>query len=281
MGGVHAIPLGIARACRDRGVEILTQTNVDSIELDSAGRVRGVSTSAGYKPAEIVVSNSDLVPTYQMIKGGRGFTPEVEAYRAGDAEPSVSFFTLQLGCDRTWPNLAHHLLVLTEGSEHVYEELFVRGEYPKDPPIYVNTTSATDPEDAPPGGSNPFIVISVPALDPERPLPADFNERFAEKVLARLEAAGLPGLRASIRSMTLTTPEDWKQKFSAFRGAIYGLSPKHNVLQGSFRPINYCPEIPGLYLVGGSVQPGPGLPMVVQGGKITAARIARDFPAGR
>ena len=281
VGGVHAIPLAIARACRERGVDIQTQTDVERIELDSTGQVRGVATSAGFIDAKIIVSNCDLVPTYQMLHGGRGFTPEVEALRAEDADPAVSFFTLQLGCNRTWPNLKHHLLVLTKGSEHVYQELFVRKEYPADPPIYVNTTSDTDPQDAIPGGCNPFIVISVPALDPAHPLPADFQERFAEKILNRLEEAGLPGLRESIQTMTITGPADWQKKFLSFRGSIYGLSPKHNVLQGSFRPINYRPDIPGLYLVGGSVQPGPGLPMVVQGGKITAARIARAFPAGR
>ena len=281
VGGVHAIPLAIARACRERGVDIQTQTDVERIELDSTGQVRGVATSAGFIDAKIIVSNCDLVPTYQMLHGGRGFTPEVEALRAEDADPAVSFFTLQLGCNRTWPNLKHHLLVLTKGSEHVYQELFVRKEYPADPPIYVNTTSDTDPQDAIPGGCNPFIVISVPALDPAHPLPADFQERFAEKILNRLEEAGLPGLRESIQTMTITGPADWQKKFLSFRGSIYGLSPKHNVLQGSFRPINYRPDLPGLYLVGGSVQPGPGLPMVVQGGKITAARIARDFPAGR
>ena len=61
--------------------------------------------------------------------------------------------------------LAHHILVLTKGLEgRVYDELFVRGEYPSDPPIYVNATCATDPGDAPSGGSNPFIVVGAPPL---------------------------------------------------------------------------------------------------------------------
>ena len=49
-------------------------------------------------------------------------------------------------------------------------------------------------------------------------------------------------------------------------------------LGGSFRPLNFRADVPGLYFVGGGVQPGAGMPMVVQSGKITAERIARDLP---
>src|SRR5206468_4214978 len=86
--------------------------------------------------------------------------------RKGKAEPSTSFFTIQLGCDRQWDGLAHHILVLTKGSGRVYDELFLRGEYPTDPPIYANVTSVTNPADAPAGGSNPFIVVGAPPLKP-------------------------------------------------------------------------------------------------------------------
>ena len=60
-------------------------------------------------------------------------------------------------------------------------------------------------------------------------------------------------------------------------GAIYGLSSKHNILGGGFRPLNYRADIPGLYFVGGGVQPGAGLPMAVQSGRIAADRLARDY----
>ena len=280
-GGIAAIPRAIAQACRDAGVEIWNNVEVEAIELDAAGKVSGVATSSGPVVAKIVVSNADYVHTFRMLRGGKGFSKEVEALRGGDAEPSTSFFSIQMACDRTWDNLAHHVLVLTEGSNRVYDELFINGQYTSDPPIYVNATCVTNPSDAPPGNSNPFLVVGAPALKPgvtdaDRDL--DFESRYADQLIARLEQAGYPGLASSTVSRLITAPTDWKHRFTAFLGSIYGLGNKHNVLGGSFRPLNFQKDLPGLYFVGGGVQPGAGMPMVVQSGKITAERIARDFP---
>lgn len=279
-GGIAAIPRSIAAACRDAGVDIHTGVEVEAIELDSQGNVSGVSTSSGPIPTKVVVSNADYIHTFRMLRGGRGFSNEVTDLRKGKAEPSTSFFSIQLACDRTWDSLAHHVLMLTKGSSKVYDELFIRGQYPADPPIYVNATSVTDPGDAPTGGSNPFIVVGAPAIKPgqEHERDLDFEARHADLLISRLEKAGMSGLAGATVSKHITAPHDWRDRFTAFLGSIYGLGNKHNVLGGSFRPLNYRADVPGLYFVGGGVQPGAGMPMVVQSGKITAERIARDMP---
>jgi phytoene desaturase len=275
-GGIAAIPRALARACREVGVEIRTQVEVESIDLDAEGNVCGVTTDSGPISARMVVSNSDYVHTHRMLRGGKGFSSEVADLREGKAEPSCSFFTLQLGCNRTWERLAHHLIVLTRGSENVYDEVYLRGEYPADPPLYINSTSVTDPADAPEGGSNPFVVLSVPSIHEGQTLGRDFVERYADRLMARLEEAGLDGLSQATVSRTVMSPEDFRQKFHLFRGAIYGLSSAHNILGGGFRPLNFRKEFPGLYFVGGCVQPGAGLPMAIQSGKITAEKVAKD-----
>ncbi|GIW87083.1 MAG: phytoene desaturase [Isosphaeraceae bacterium] len=276
-GGVVAIPRAIGQACRDRGVEMRLQTEVEAIERDATGRVTGVATSSGPIRADVVISNSDYVHTFRMIRGGGRLADERRALLEGTAEPSTSFYTLELGCDRTWPILGHHLLALTRGSERVYEEVYRRWEYPSDPPLYVNTTSATDPGDAPAGGSNPFVVVGAPPLRPGQERDELAERRFGDRLIERLEQYGLEGLGASIVVRGHAAPADWKADFHAYRGSIYGLGTSHNVLAGNLRPVNVCPDVPGLYLVGGGVQPGPGLPMVVQSGKIVAARVARDL----
>lgn len=275
-GGVHAIPLSIARACAHRGVAIQTGVEVEAIERTESGRVRGVSTSSGFVAADVVVSNSDYLHTLKMLRNTHELSERPRRLLDGSSEPSSSFFTLQLACDRTWEHLPHHLVVLTRGSETVYRELYVDRVYPADPPIYVNTTSRTDPRDAPPGGSNPFVVVGAPALQTSEREDTRFAESYADQLIDRLERAGLHGLRAATRTRTITGPADWSRDFHLDRGAIHGLGTRHNVLGGNFRPLNTLPEVPGLYFVGGGVQPGPGLPMVVQSGKLTAARVARD-----
>ena len=121
------------------------------------------------------------------------------------------------------------------------------------------------------------MVVGAPPLQPGAEADRDFEARYADLLIARLEASGLPGLAAATISRTITGPADWRDRFLAFRGSIYGLGNDHNVLGGSFRPLNYRADVPGLYFAGGGVQPGAGLPMVVQSGKLVAEKIAKDF----
>lgn len=278
-GGIAAIPRSVERACRDTGVEIRTNVEVEAIERDSTGRVIGVSTSAGSIATQLVVSNSDYVYTHKMIRGGPTLSAPIEKLRRGEAQPSESFFTIELGCDRVWEGQAHHVLVLTKGSANVYEEVYVWNDYPADPPIYVNTTSVTDSSDAPEGQSNPFVVIGAPPLMPGANGDSIFEAGYADQLLTKLDQTGLPGLSSAIVTRRVSAPSEWQDQFFGFRGSIYGLGTKHNILAGGFRPVNMLPEVPGLFFVGGGVQPGAGMPMAVQGGKIVAETLHWSLPA--
>lgn len=87
-----------------------------------------------------------------------------------------------------------------------------------------------------------------------------------------------PWVQDSITEMKITSAHDWQNRFHAHKGAIYGLGTDQNILDGAFRPINTIGEVPGLYFVGTSVQPGPGMPMVAQSGKIVAGLVERNHP---
>jgi len=277
-GGIAAIPRAIAKAAIDKGVDIKTGVDVHQITRNASGAATGVRTSAGDIQADVVISNADYIATHQMLSGGPQFSPLVEKRRAGDISAAASYFTLQLACNRRWDDLAHHMILLTEGSNRVYDEIFVEKRYPGDPAIYLNVTSETDPGDAPSGGSNPFIVVGIPPLEPGQQPDADRDQAYADFIINQIERLWLPGFKESIVEMKITSAHHWHARFSAHRGAIYGLGVDENILDGAFRPVNVLPEVPGLYFVGTSVQPGPGMPMVAQSGKIVAGLVAKNHP---
>lgn len=280
-GGIAAIPKAIAQAALDLGVEIKTNIEVSQIHRNATGRATGVTTSAGYFKADVVISNADYIRTHQMLEGGPELSPIALKRRSGDVSAAASYFTLQLACNRQWGELAHHMILLTNGSNNVYEEIFVEKKYPDDPAIYINVTSETDPDDAAKDCSNPFIVVGIPPIEPgsERDSVRDAN--YAELIIDRIDQHWLPGFRDSITEMKITSAHDWHDRFSAHRGAIYGLGADQNILDGAFRPINTMDEVPGLYFVGTSVQPGPGMPMVAQSGKIVAGLVERKHPINK
>jgi 1-hydroxycarotenoid 3,4-desaturase len=50
-------------------------------------------------------------------------------------------------------------------------------------------------------------------------------------------------------------------------------------MMASFARPGAASRIPGLYLAGGSVHPGPGVPMAVMSGRLAAQRIMSDARA--
>ena len=74
---------------------------------------------------------------------------------------------------------------------------------------------------------------------------------------------------------TLTTPHDFAALFPGSQGALYGRSP--HGLMAPFRRPRARTTLPGLYLAGGGVHPGPGMPMAALSGRHAAAAILADL----
>jgi 1-hydroxycarotenoid 3,4-desaturase len=52
-------------------------------------------------------------------------------------------------------------------------------------------------------------------------------------------------------------------------------------MMGSFRRHGSRSRVDGLYLAGGSVHPGPGVPMTAMSGRIAARSVLEDLGRGR
>jgi phytoene dehydrogenase-like protein len=80
------------------------------------------------------------------------------------------------------------------------------------------------------------------------------------------------GVRDRVRTLVRRTPGDLERETGALGGAIYGAAP-HGRIGGLHRPAQRVRGVGGLWLVGGTVHPGGGLPLVVLG----AASAVRDI----
>lgn len=272
-GGVYALGEAFRRLAVDSGVDVRTDSDVRRIVIDG-GRARGVELADGtVLPADAVVSNVDITTTYRNLLAD---TPSArKTYkRLARQEPSCSGFVLLLGIDRETPELAHHNVLFSADYRREFDQIFSQHRPADDPTVYIAITSKTDPDHAPAGMENWFVLVNAPALD------SSFDWRthapaYRDRVLDVIERFGF-AVRPHIVSETILTPLDLQTASGAYRGALYGASA--NSRWAAFRrPHNRSGDVPGLYFAGGTTHPGGGVPMVTLSGKAAAGMVLDDL----
>ncbi len=268
-GGIYKIAEAMAKLADELGVEICTNTPVESI-LTQDGRTIGVKTQDGKQfDAAAVIANVDVTTTYKHLLTPTSAIQKrlaaLEAY-----EPSCSGLIMLWGVEGQHSDLAHHNIFFSANYEAEFRDIFKLQTAPQDPTIYVAITSKADASHAPEGGENWFVLVNMPAS----PLKLDVTA-YKEHVLAKLAKFGYD-VRGKIRTETLYTPQDLEQMTGAWRGALYG--PSGNSKWTAFRrPHNRAKEVKGLYFAGGTTHPGGGVPMVTLSGKVAAELVLEDL----
>ncbi|MBN1640506.1 MAG: phytoene desaturase [Anaerolineae bacterium] len=274
-GGTYQISLAYRRLAEELGVTIHTAAPVVRILTDD-GAATGIELSdRSVERADALIANVDATTVYHdLLPDGR------HRRRLGrwlNRPFSCSGFVLYLGLDRQHPHLAHNNIFFSPDYPTEFASIFRRGLPPREPTVYVAITSRTDPDHAPPGGENWYVMVNAPpvsaAWDWEREASA-----YREVVLDRLAAYGLD-VRGQIRAEHVLSPLDIQRRTGAWRGALYGHS-FNNPLASFQRPNIRCPDVRRLYFAGGTTHPAGGVPMVTLSGKTAARLLLTDLRGG-
>ncbi len=143
---------------------------------------------------------------------------------------------------------------------------------PDDPTIYLVAASKTDPTVAPSGCDCLKILPHIPHIDNERPLSREDYSKLKERILTKLERMGLKDLRKHVVFEHFWTPLDIRAQYNSNKGSIYGVvSDRWKNL--AFKAPKQSTLYPNLFFVGGSVNPGGGMPMVVLCGQNVAKKV--------
>jgi phytoene desaturase len=270
--GIFAIAAALHQVAQELGVEVRTGVRVEQILVENQ-RAQGVRLSSGDEiSARCVIANLDVARVYESLLPA-GAVPASRVARLTGLETSCSGFAMLLGVAGEYPELAHHNIFFSSDYRKEFSDIFQRGIPPEEPTIYLAITSKTDPDHAPPGHENWFVLINVPSLNSQ----FDWQQAvwaYRDCVLARLSSFGYD-IRGNLECERLLTPLDLEQLTGARRGALYGLSS--NPRMAAFRrPHNRCREVAGLYFAGGTTHPGGGVPMVILSGKVAAGLALAD-----
>ena len=258
VGGIHAVVASLGALAARLGVTVCTGVEVERLETRGL-RLDTVHTSAGAFQSDVVVSSLDVVRTHKLL-GQRA--------RVERLEPSLSGFVMLLGVTGETPRLAHHSISFSSDYGAEFRAL-AAGAFSDDPTLYFYVSSKLQPEDAPPGSENLFVMANAPALSQDKTLD---EEAYAEHLLEVLERRGFSVTnRLAVRH--ILGPQHLSRL--AHRGSIYGAAP-HSLLS-TLRPNPRVRGVSNLVLAGGSVYPGGGIPLALLSGK-NAARLVSSLP---
>lgn len=287
-GGLIARIVAIAEAA---GVELVTEAHVEAIELtvDGVPSVTGVryldAAGATHRAlADRVVSAADLHHTETELLPRHAQTYPESWWERRRSGPGAVL--AMLGLRGRLPGLAHHTLFFTDDWDANFDRIFGDDPGIPDPAsFYACMPSATDPTVAPPGDTNLFVLIPVPAdvsigRGGEDGAGDRLVEEAADRAIARIAAAtGANDLARRVAVRRTVGPADFAEDLHSWRGGALG--PAHTLRQSAFlRGSNRSRRVRGLLYAGGSSVPGIGLPMCLIGAENALKRVRGDRSSG-
>jgi 1-hydroxycarotenoid 3,4-desaturase len=266
-GGMRAVALALHGLGEGQGARFRFGARVATI-LVEGGRAAGVRLENGEElRADAVVFNGDVSALPALGAGGAA-TPRMKR--------SLSAITWCVNAPVSGFDLAHHNVFFAEDYAAEFDAVFRQRRVADAPTIYICAQDRGE-VDAPPQPGAPerlLVLVNAPPEGDVARLDATTHEA---RTFGLLEACGLYVDRGA-GAMVATTPTGFDALFPATGGALYGRA--NHGMMGSFARPGARARLPGLYLAGGSVHPGPGIPMAAMSGRLAAARLLEDR-AGR
>jgi 1-hydroxycarotenoid 3,4-desaturase len=270
-GGMHALAAAMHELALGLDVRVHLSTPVAELLVES-GRACGLRLASGeLVRADAVVFAGDASAVGSGLLGK-------SASRAVDAVPekerSLSAVTWCVEADTHGAPLVHHNVYFGASSHDEFDAIFARRQLPPRPTVYV---CAQDRDDRAQwqGPERLLLLVNAPASADERPLTPKELDPCQHDLFAQLQQMGLQisPTSASVR----TSPREFGQLFPGSGGALYGAAT-HSWTATMSRPAART-RIPGLYLAGGSVHPGAGVPMAATSGRLAATALCEDQPS--
>jgi 1-hydroxycarotenoid 3,4-desaturase len=270
-GGMHRLAVAMEKLAIAQGAEVRYGAHAASLIVEH-GAARGVRLTDGeIVPADAVLFNGDMsaLGSGQMGDAAARAVPQVRP-----AERSLSAVTWTLAAQvRGWP-LARHTVLFGGDYRREFDQIVAHRHLPGDPTVYVCAQDRDDTGTVQCDGPERLLcLVNAPASGDTHGFGPQEIAECARAATATLARAGLT-MDRPLETGTCTTPTDFHHLFPATGGALYGRA-SHG-WTASFRRAGVATRLPGLYLAGGSIHPGPGIPMAALSGLMAAQRIIQD-----
>jgi 1-hydroxycarotenoid 3,4-desaturase len=257
-GGMQSLAEALRTVVENKGGTVRCQCKVQRIECKE-NKIRGVVLDSGeFIEADVVIFNGDPGALHAGLLG-------TSANRAVRRIPqkTLSAVTLATVATTKGPDLSVHNVFFGEDYAAEFDSIFKHSTICNDPTLYLCAPDRTQQldRDTP---ERLFCLMNAPACE----MAPETVRREAQKIETTLLSHGLAFTPAETAPV-VAHPVLFNQRFPGSGGALYG-QPTHGAF-GSFTRSGARTTVRGLYLAGGGVHPGAGVPMVSLSGQLAAS----------
>lgn len=269
-GGMQAIATALERVAKKNGAEFTYNAHVAEITA-GANSVSGITLSNGeHIDADIVLYNGD---TGAIDNGAMGASARRAISLPADRRRSQSAITWSASATVTDFDLSAHNVFFSDDYRSEFDSVFKQDGLPAIPTTYVFAPDRVSNHAIHGAPERLFILVNAPPIGDRHDYTQQEIDACQTRMIDHLNHCGVT-VRINENASTVTTPTDFANMFPGTGGALFGAAC--HSWRASFQRPTVRAKIPGLYLAGGSVHPGPGVPMAALSGKAAAAAILSD-----
>ena len=177
--------------------------------------------------------------------------------------------------------MTQHTVYVSKRHRESCRTIFQDHDFAHAPSIYVHSPVRSDPSAAPPGQDSITAIVHTGNLSNGKTYDWEKVKQIArDSIFERFEEEGLKEFRSHIKFEMAFTPDMWESVFNLTNGGTFG-SVGHNIMQmGFLRPANHHKKYRNLFFVGGSTQPGSGMPLALISARLATERVERSIRKG-
>ena len=270
-GGMFQVASALSKLGETHGVKSRYGTACSQI-LTSQGKVCGVQLSSGdHIEADHVIFNGDVAA---LASGMLGSSISTSFEPVPPNQRSLSAMTLSMHAKTSGFPLVRHNVFFNQDYQAEFEDIFHKRQLPSQGTVYVCAQDRNDTGLAEPASERILCLVNAPPDGDIHSFNTSEIQACESSSMALMRRCGLE-IEVTPQQVVRTLPQDFARLFPGSGGALYGQAT-HGWMSAFRRP-SARSKVPGLYTAGGSVHPGPGVPMAAMSGRLAAATLMEDL----
>ncbi|ALL06973.1 phytoene dehydrogenase [Pedobacter sp. PACM 27299] len=266
MGGFYQLVLGMKKVAEKQGAIFHFNQNVEQIVAEK-GVATGIVINGELKKFDAIIASSDYHHTETLLNSEfRNY--DQKYWKSRTFAPSCLIY--YLGFKQRIPNLKHHTLFFENDLDEHIKSIYQEKKWPEKPLFYTCCPSQTDPNVAPEGHENIFLLMPLATGIHDQ---ENIREQYFQEMIQRLEKhTGVKDLLSNLNYKRSYCVNDFISDYNAYAGNAYGLA---NTLSQTavLKPTIKNKHLSNLFYTGQLTVPGPGVPPSIISGKIVAKEV--------